>query len=58
MTEAEQLRVGQRVRMGDRGVSTFVVVDVDGEHPVIEADCGDPAGRYTFSVPSHELRVI
>ena len=51
-----EIGVGQRVRIGEHGVSVFEVVEIeDQDHARIESVEVDAPGRYPFSMPSRAL---
>lgn len=51
-----EIGVGQRVRIGEHGVSVFEVVEIeDPTHARIESVEVDAPGRYPFSMPSSAL---
>ncbi|MFJ1455194.1 hypothetical protein [Nocardia sp. N2S4-5] len=50
------LEIGQRVRIGERGVSVFEVVEIeDAAHVLIQYAEADVPGRYPFSMRVQDL---
>ncbi|WP_051182734.1 hypothetical protein [Nocardia vinacea] len=47
--------IGDRVLLVAGGVSVFTVVELDGDHAVVESIQADAPGRYRFPVPTAEL---
>lgn len=51
-----EIGVGQRVRIGEHGVSVFEVLEIEDEtHVLIESVLLDSPGRYPFSMPISDL---
>ena len=54
-----ELGVGQRVRIGEHGVSVFEVLEIEDEdHVLIQSVEVDSPGRYPFSTPTRDLRIV
>lgn len=53
-----EIGVGQRVRIGEHGVSVFEVLEIEDEgHALIES-IEDVPGRYPFSMRIGDLRLV
>ena len=51
-----EIGIGQRVRIGEHGVSVFEVIEIEDEtHVRIESVQLDAPGRYPFSMPISAL---
>lgn len=51
-----EIGIGQRVRIGEHGVSVFEVIEIEDEtHVLIESVLLDAPGRYPFSMPTSAL---
>ena len=49
--------IGDRVLLAAAGVSTFEVLELDGDHAIVESTQVDAPDRYPFRVPVAELFV-
>ncbi|WP_280254761.1 hypothetical protein [Nocardia wallacei] len=50
------LEIGQRVRIGERGVSVFEVVEIDdAAHMLFQSAEADVSGRYPLSMRVQDL---
>jgi hypothetical protein len=47
--------IGDRVLLVAGGVSVFTVVEIDGDHAIVESVQTDAPGSYRFPVPVAEL---
>ncbi|WP_327098974.1 hypothetical protein OIE68_09380 [Nocardia vinacea] len=51
----DMVSIGDHVLLVAGGVSVFTVIEIDGDHAIVESTQVDSPGRYLFRVPVAEL---